>query len=258
MKRILILFIFIIFVSVSPVFADPSADSKAGAIIDNSGQDNRIKNYDRKLIQGIPVTAGTNGFFAAPTPDSSFKSIKDVFHAFSPGSSALRITEGALENWAKGGDVDPHLQIARDHDMVPRVYTKRDDVRWLTLAIEEPVVEIVDGKEKVVGTIKISELQVTGFIDGEADDGETNSLQVIGECGLEALEDGNNYMVITAEGAHRKVEAFGYGFGTYAVYAGNWDSGKQGGGGGGGLGFAANETGPEDRPWIQGYVGCKQ
>ena len=168
------------------------------------------------------------------------------------------MTEGALEQLAKGGDVDSHLQIVRGFDQVPRIYTRNfEGDKWLTIAIEKPILgKNKKGETIVIGTERISDLEVTGYVDAEADDAETNSLQVIGELGLEALADGNNYLVITAEGAHRKVEAQGWGVGTYTVYGANWDNGKQSGGGGGGLGYAWNETGPEDRPWVQGYVGC--
>jgi hypothetical protein len=226
------------------------ANSNSGALIDNSHQSSKNTNNDRKLIQGVPVMAGTNGFFTSPTPDSSFRSIKDILRAFGDGVT-LKVTEGALENMAKGGDVDLHLQIIRGNEAVPRATF--EDTKWLTIAIEKPILK--DGR--VVGTEKIHDLATTGLIDGEAGDAETNSVQVIGKCGLKVLKDGNTHMVITTEGAHRKVEASGWGIGTYTVYAGNWDNGKQGGGGGGGLGYATNETGPEDRPWIQGYVGVK-
>jgi hypothetical protein len=203
---------------------------------------------------GITPLPMTNGFFTAPTPDSSFRSIKDILRIFGDGTT-LRMTEGALGELAKGGDIESHLQVIRGSDQVPRIYTKdfKGD-KWLTIGIEKPI--IVDGK--VMGTERLEGLTVTGFIDGEADDADTNSLQVMGKTGLKVLADGNNFMIITAEGAHRKVEASGWGIGTYAVYGGNWDNGKQSGGGGGGLGYASNETGPEDRPWIQGYVGCKE
>lgn len=234
--------------------SDADANADAGATItDNSSQKNT--NYDRKFVipGNIPLPM-TNGFFTAPTPDSSFRSIKDILRVFGDGNT-LKISEGALEKSAKGGDVDLHLQIVRGDEAVPRVYTKdfKGD-KWLTIGIEKPIFE----KGKLIGTERLEGLNVTGLIDGESDDAETNSLQVIGKVGLKALADGNNFLIITAEGAHRKVEASGWGIGTYTVYGGNWDNGKQSGGGGGGLGYASNETGPEDRPWIQGYVGCKE
>ena len=96
------------------------------------------------------------------------------------------------------------------------------------------------------------------MIDGEADDGETNSLQVIGIAGLEAIKDGNNFMMLTAEGAHRKVEASGWGIGFYTTGGLISSNGQESGIMGGGTGYSSNETGPEDRPWIQGYVGCRE
>ena len=125
--------------SVSGSKSDADANSQSGVLIDNSHQSSKVTNNDRKLVQGVPVMAGTNGFFTSPTPDSSFKSIKDILRAFGDGTT-LRITEGALENMAKGGDVESHLQIIRGSDAVPRIYTSDfKDTKWLTIAIEKPI-----------------------------------------------------------------------------------------------------------------------
>ena len=107
----------------------------------------------------------------------------------------------------------------------------------------------------MIGTSKVHGLTVTGLIDAESDDAETNSIQVIAEAALKALKDGNNYMILTAEGAHRKVLASGWGIGFYTTGGQVSDGGQTAGIIGGGTGYSTNETGPEDRPWIQGYVG---
>jgi hypothetical protein len=226
-----------------------------------STTDNSINNVYNRQFPGIGNTPlpMTNGFFTAPTPDSSFRSIKDVLRAFEgEGTYLMRMTEGALERLAKGGSSATNLQIIRGAKQVPRIYDADFDdnsknPRWLWLGIEAPVIE----NGKLLGLKRIDGLKVTGMIDSEADDGETNSLQVIGLAGLEAIEDGNNFMMLTAEGAHRKVEANGWGIGFYVSGGFVSDSGTQGVSPGGGTGYASNETGPEDRPWIQGYVGCK-
>jgi hypothetical protein len=241
-------------VSFASSSADADADASAGALIDQSGQDNRV--YNRDFVNaGVTPMPGTNGFFISPTPDSSFRSIKDIFNAFmGPNKYCLVVSEGALESMAKGGDVESHLQILRGEDQVVRIYGDDfEGTKYLYIAIEEPVFK--DGK--LIGTKRIDDLIVTGMIDGEADDAETNSIQVIGKTGLKALKDGNNYMVITAEGAHRMVEASGWGVGLYTVGGTVSESGKQSALAGGGTGFAKNQTGPEDKPWIQGYVGVR-
>ena len=224
--------------------------------------DNSTSNvYNRNFAPvGITPLPQTNGFFTAPTPDSSFRSVKDLIRfALDEGKFMIRMTEGALQKLAKGGDVETHLQIIRGDSQVPRLYGKDFDEaetnpRWLWIAIEKPVIK--DGK--VIGTKRIEGLRMTGYADGEADDGDTNSFQVIGKIGLQAIKDGNNFLVITAEGAHRKVEASGWGIGFYTTGATVSGDGKNSGVVGGGTGYASNEVGPEDRPWVQGYVGCKE
>lgn len=244
-------------------FADSTSSQvngvEAGASVQTN--DNSTNNVYNRTFPGVGITPIplTNGFFTAPTPDSSFRSIKDVLRSFNgDGTYIMRMSEGALEGLAKGGESNTNLQIFRGADQVPRIYNADfdDDIknpRWLWIGIEAPV--IVNGN--LVGTQRLDGLKVTGMIDGEADDGGTNSLQVMGIAGLKALNDDNNFMIYTAEGAHRKVEANGWGIGFYTSGGFVSDSGKQGVSPGGGTGYAQNETGTEDRPWFQGYVGCK-
>jgi hypothetical protein len=235
------------------------ANATAGALIDKSGQDNSVTNRNFVNAGNTPIP-GTNGFFTNPTPDSSFRSIKDIFNAFmGPDKYCIIVSEGALQSMARGGDVTSHLQILRGHNQITRIYDDDSEgIKVLYIAVEEPVFAMVNGKRVLTGTKRIEDLAVTGLIDGEADDANTNSIQVIGKTGLKALKDGNNYMVITAEGAHRMVEASGWGVGLYSVGGTVSESGKQSGLVGGGTGFAKNKTGTEDQPWIQGYVGVKE
>jgi hypothetical protein len=230
----------------------------AGSSITTSSGDVFNRNFVNPGNTPLPMT---NGFFTAPTPDSSFRSIRDILaNLEGDGAFEMRISESALKEIAKGADVEGTLQIIKDDVIVPRVYTKDTDKkdRILTIAIEKPIFgKNEKGETVVVGTADIEGLQNTGLVDGEADDGDTNSFQVLAERGLKVLADGNNYMVVTSEGAHRKVEASGWGVGTYGVYGGVSDTGKESGAGGGGTGYASNETGPEDRPWFQGYCGVK-
>jgi hypothetical protein len=228
---------------------DTNADSFAasGASIDDHSK-NTSNVYDRKFPNpGITPLPGTNAFFSTPTEDSSFRSVADLIEMIGgPDAVTFKISKGALENLAKGGDVETHLQIIRGPDTVSRAPKSV----WLWIAYQKPIME-----NGVLRAMLPVNMTVTGAVDGEADDGDTNSFQVLGEMGLKAIKDGNNVMVITKEDSHRKIEASGWGIGTYTVIAGNMENGKLGGGGGGGTGYASNETGPEDRPWAQGYVG---
>jgi len=266
MKKMLIISIVcvgLILVGANAYAQDANADAivsgvEAGASISTQSGDVFNRNFVNPGNTPLPMT---NGFFTAPTPDSSFRSIRDILaNVEGDGVLEMRISESALKEIAKGADVEGTLQITKDDVIVPRVYTKDTDKkdRILTIAIEAPIYgKNANGETIVVGTKDIEGLQKTGLVDAEADDGDTNSFQVLAERGLKVLADGNNYMVVTSEGAHRKVEASGWGVGTYGVYGGVSDTGKESGAGGGGFGFAQNETGPEDRPWFQGYCGVK-
>lgn len=228
-----------------------------------SKEDNSVNNvYDRNFVNpGMTPMPQTNGFFTGSTPDSSFRSVRELIklslnegNQIGPGHYLIRMTEGALIEMARGGNVDSHLQIIRQGD---RIYTEDfeddlDNPKWLWIGIEEPILS--DGK--VVGTKRIEGLRVTGFVDGEADNGDTNSFQVLAKAGLKALKDGNNFMIVTKEGAHRMVAAEGWGVGLYTTGGSVTQDGMGSVVGGGGTGYAWNEVGSEDKPWFQGYVGC--
>lgn len=235
-----------------------TTEANAGVTIDNSdNSESRI--YDKSYVgSGVVPFAQTNGFFTEPTDDVSFRSIKEfIRYAYGPRDNIVGMSEGALEQLAKGGDTKIHFQIIRGNEQVPRVHEmgiNPTNERFLWIGIEETVV--INGK--VIGTKKEENLRVTGFIDSIATNGHTNSFQVIAKAGLRALKDGNNFMIITKEGAHRKVEAKGWGIGTYGTSGNISKSGNSSSVVGGGTGYSDNETGTEDRPWIQGYVGCKE
>jgi hypothetical protein len=259
MKKIVLITTCLMFLVCGNTLAsiDNDAESHSEAFSGSSITDNSTTHInDRKFVNpGVIPMAGTNGFFTTPTPDSSFRSIRDIFKAFMGSNKyCMIVTKGTLKNMAKGGDVELHLQILRGEDQVPRIYGDDfEGTEYFYIAIEEPVIK--DGG--LLGTKRIDGLTVTGLIDGEADDAETNSLQVIGKAGLKALADGNNYMVITAEGHHRMVEASGWGIGFYIAGGTVTESGKESATSGGGTGYSKNRTTPEDKPWIQGYVGVR-
>lgn len=240
----------------SNVMADSNAEvNDVEASISTTTTDNsHSKVYNRQFpIAGNTPIPGTNGFFTAPTPDSSFRQVKDLIYYLTGDPSALSVllTEGALENLAKGGDVDSNLQIVRA--AVATAKADEDGVKWLTLSYIAPVVK----DNKVIGVRK-EELSVGAFADGEADDGDTNSFMVIGKVCLKALKANFNHVQVTVEGAHRSVEASGWGIGAYTVGGTMTDSGKTAGLIGGGTGYAQNETATEDRPWIQAVVGMSK
>jgi len=198
------------------------------------------KIYDRQLaIPGNTPLPGTNGFFAPPTPDSSFRSMQEIIAIFGDDGS-VEFNKGALENMAKGGDVDVHYQVVRDKKQVVRYYngSMAEYDKFLTVTIKRP-----------------KGLRVTALCDAEADDADTNTVQVLGKLGLAALADGNNVLVLTKEGQHRAVEASGWGIGAYGLGSGVNDPGSLAAAGGGGTGYSSNETGPEDRPWLHAFAG---
>lgn len=244
----------------SNVFAGADAsveDVEANAAITTT--DNSVSNvYNRQFVNaGVTPIPGTNGFFTAPTPDSSFRTAKELIFYLTgdPTALSVKITEGACESLAKGGDVEANIQMVREE--VAKAKADENGDKWITISILSPVFEMKDGKKVMTGVRK-ENLDVGGFADGEADDGDTNSFMVIGKVADKAIEAGFDHLQITAEGAHRKVEASGWGIGTYGVYGEVSDSGKTSGLVGGGLGYASNETGTEDRPWIQGNVGMSK
>jgi hypothetical protein len=244
----------------STAMADSNAsvdDVEAKAAINTT--DNSVnKVYNRQFVNsGVTPIPGTNGFFTAPTPDSSFRNVKELIFYMTgdPKALSVTITEGALEQLAKGGDVESNVQMIREE--LATAKADEDGTKWLTISYIAPVFKEVNGKQKLSGVRK-EKLDVAGFADGEADDGDTNSFMVIGKVGLKVVKAGFNHLQITSEGAHRKVEASGWGIGTYTVGGAISDSGKTSGLVGGGLGYASNETGTEDRPWIQGNVGLSK
>jgi hypothetical protein len=241
--------------------ASANADANAGAYAGGSTSGANVDSHDinnsvdKNFVNpGITPIPGTNGFFMTPTPDSSFRSVKELLYIVTGDYNATKIylSEDALNELAKGGDVVSHLQVLRGHGQVPRAYTKGyKGVKWLCIAIEKPVVV----KGKLVGTQPIKGLRNTGSIDAEADDANTNSFQVIGDAAKKALKDGNNYMVITKENRHRMADASGWSIGGHGTVGNISNSGTVSVLGGGGSGYSHDQATPEDKPWVHGYVG---
>jgi hypothetical protein len=251
----------------SNVFADQSANANAEVNsqqvqVDESAQSASITTTDnsrntvnnRQFVNpGVTPIPGTNGFFTAPTPDSSFRQVKELIYYLTgdPNAVSVNLTEGACENLAKGADVDINLQVVRERFAIAKA--DKEGVRWITISMIAPVVK--DGK---VVDLRKEDFNVAGFTSAEADDGNTDSFQVIGKVALKAIKANLNHLQITAEGAHRKVESSGWGIGLYTTGAKVSDGGTVSGLAGGGTGYASNEAGPEDRPWIQGNVGLSK
>jgi hypothetical protein len=248
----------------SNVFADTSADANANTSVgvDNSDRSaatvtiddhssSKSKVYNRQIVNpGNTPIPGTNGFFTAPTPDSSFRQARELIFYLTGDVTAtyVNLTEGACEALAKGGDVDTVVQVVRERLAVAKA--DQDGTKWITISVIKPVVQ--DGK---LIRVEKADLRVAGFVSSEADDGDTTSFQVIGKAALKVIAAGLDHLQITAEGAHRKVEASGWGIGFYTVGGTVSDGGTTSGLVGGGTGYSQNETGPEDRPWIQGNAG---
>jgi hypothetical protein len=234
-------------------FADNTAvsqtqsQSNSGALIDNSNQDNRVKSINRNLpVPGNTPIPGTNGFFTAPTPDSSFRNMVEVLRFAGPIFS-----EGALDEMKSGADIESHFQLFNSKKRVKRaaapfIDEKEGNVPHIKVIIDH------NGNLKAEG-----EVRFFAAVDGEADDAETNSIQVMADMAQDCLKNGGNLMVITNQGAHRRVEASGWGIGFYTVGSQISDGGQTAGLVGGGTGYASNQAGPEDLPWLHGYCGVR-
>lgn len=241
-KMFIALFVCVSLIMVGGNALAQEANANVQDVSANLSQDSHaISNvYDRKFVNpGVTSFPQTNGFFTSPTPDSSFRSIKEFLSLFADGVT-IRMSEGAVDKLAKGGfDAEVNYQVVNDNDIIPRAYGKDyKGEKWLYITIEKP-----------------AGLKVTAMVDGEADDNDTNSLMVLGQMGQEVLADGCNVLVITAEGAHRAVEAAGWGVGAYATGGITNQSGKESLSPGGGTGYASNSSMTEDMPWLQGYAG---
>ena len=211
----------------------------------------KSKVYNRQFVNpGNTPIPGTNGFFTAPTPDSSFRQIAEFIYYLTGDENAVsvQLTEGACEKLAAGGDINSNIQIVRERLQVAKA--DQDGVKWITISMIKPIV-----KDGVLVGVNKAKLRIAGFATAEADDADTDSFQVIGKLALKAIAAGLDHLQVTAEGAHRKVEASGWGVGFYTVGAQVSSGGQTSGLAGGGMGYAKNEAGPEDRPWIQGNIG---
>jgi len=226
---------------------DVSATNSQGQSIDSHDVNNNEQPRARFLPNpGMVPLPQTNGFFVAPTPDSSFRSIREIVKMDDPNAVCLRVTEGTLEAWASGGDTKPNYQQVREAKVLPRgnkdvrkfADGTEEEVRWLNICIETP-----------------AGFRTAALVDNEADDGDTNMIHVLGKAGDIAVEDGVSTLVITAEGAHRAVEASGWGVGLYLLGSDVSKGGSTAGVMGGGTGYASNETQTEDNPWFQGKAG---
>ena len=234
--------------------ADQTATAEVNDVSATNSQGQSIDSHDSNNVDGarflpnpgvVPLPM-TNGFFTAPTPDSSFRSIRELITMDNPEAKCLKITEGVLEGWASGADADVNYQPIREVRVLARgnkadrklLDGTTEEARWLNICIEQP-----------------KGFKTAAFVDGEADDGDTNMYSVLGKAGILAIKDGVSTLVITAEGAHRAVEASGWGVGLYVLGSDVSKGGSTAGIMGGGTGYASNETQTEDEPWFQGKAG---
>ena len=257
MKKLVIVFTLVSLLFAGNVMAQQatsSSDSAANAEADLGGvtinnkapaigpgafatQEGDITTINRNFpYPGGTVLPQTNGFFTSPTPDSSFRNIAEILKSMSinDDNKTLLLNEQALGALAAKGGVKAHIQTFKGPKQVKRV--KWSGERKLYITIVEPE-----------GTIPVT------MLDGEAKNGTTNTLHVIGRMGLLALKDGCTHMVIKLQGAHRKVEANGWGIGIHSNTAAVSQEGQVGAIGGGGFGYSRNVTGPEDRPWLHAF-----
>ena len=223
--------------------------SSSGAVIDNSGQDNSVRggNGPRYLPNaGVTPIPGTNGFFTAPTPDSSYRDMIEFLRFAGPIFS-----EGAFEEMKKGADLESNFQMFNTANRVKRADAivnegEETPIRYVKVVIDRN------------GNIaKEGDIRFFAAVDAEADDEETNSVQVLANMGDACADAGGNILVLTKQNAHRRVFASGWGIGFYTVGSQVSSGGQTAGLVGGGTGFAKNRTGPEDMPWLHGYCGVR-
>lgn len=211
-------------------FADSTAESTVNGVQSTSNlqldqSDHSIKTYeatDARPNSGPVPIPGSPGWFTVPTPDGDFIAIKDIIQFGSIYSKS------ALENMAKWGHTRVTYAMINE-DKIETTHKK------IMIVIDPAAIKKV-AKE---GTH-------IAFVNGSATDGKTNSIQLMAKMALKALKNGANVITFQAEGAHRKVEAFGWGIGFSYVKSGETGMGT------GGTGISGGATGPEDRPWIQG------
>jgi hypothetical protein len=220
--------------------AEATADAGANA---NLSQDSHaVSNvYDRQFVNpGVTPFPQTNGFFTSPTPDSSFRSMKEFINLFGKDDVVVKMSDGAIDNLAKGGsDTEVNFQVINEESIVHRAYGKDyKGTKFIYITLQRP-----------------SGVKLVAMVDGEADDNDTNSMMVLGQMAQEVLDEGCNVLVLTAEGAHRGVDASGWGIGAYATGGLVNDSGKESMSSGVGTGYASNRSMTEDMPWLQGYAG---
>lgn len=193
---------------------------------------------DRKFVApGVVPMAHTQGFYAAPTEDSSLRSIFELV------ALDNKFSDGAVDNLARKGKVSSRLQVVNDDAAVKRVTYAKDEV---------PMIQVIILKK---GDALPAGFKMTGFIDGEAKNATTNSFQVAGVMMKKVLADGNNCIIFTKEGGHRGVFARGFGIGFYTAAGKVSADGSESGTVGGGFGYSQNNSGAEEKPWLQGIAG---
>jgi len=230
MKKIIVIMMSLVFVAFYiPAMADTTSEANVDDVT-ASIDDHSINTYeatDRAFPNAgsVPIP-GQPGWFTTPTPDGDFVTIKNILEF------GKVFSEGALENMAKWGETR------------------------ITYAEVNPE-KCVNGREKndrrillVIDPDRIKGIKNTGthvaFINGTAKNGKTNSVQLVGAMALKAMQNGANVLVFKAEGAHRKIEAFGWGIGFSYAKASDTSIAT------GGTGISGGSAGPEDRPWLQG------
>jgi len=204
-----------------------NSPSSAAIELDQSVHDN-VHNYE--ATKGHPNTGivpipTQPGWFTTPTPDGDFISIQNIVQ-FGEIYSI-----GALKNMAKGGHT--RLTYAEVNSTKAKSTRDKDDIEIMIVFKSEAIEAI-----KKTGTH-------IAFVNGSATNGKTNSVQLMAKMALKALKNGANVIAFQAEGAHRKVESFGWGLGFSYVTAGEDHMGT------GGTGISGGSAGPEDWPWLQ-------
>jgi hypothetical protein len=232
LRKSVILLVVGLFMFAVPALASDVSTGTGVGVIDGQGQgqgqgqsidDHSVNEaMDSRPNAGPVPIPGQPGWFTTPTPDGSFQSLKTILQFGDV------FTEGALEEMA-GGKVDVRYMVTNDKNEVARAKFGDNLKRKIKIVIAKP-----EGAKFIA------------FANGNAKNGKTGSVQVMAAIALDALKDGANVVYFTAEGAHRKVDASGWGIGISGTTTSEHSMTTPG------MGYSAGKSGPEDMPWLQG------
>ena len=215
-----------------------STPAFAGTATSNTDVDATAINAPVNIgARGFAIPAETTfaplpSYLGAATPSSSFQSIQTIL------TYGITFTKSELERMAKGSGVFKSVKVKAK--ALIDVEGPNTDDPVLTIYLRKPT----EGK-----------IMQIGFITANAENVDNNSVEVLGKAGLAALKMNANALHVTAEGAHRILKAFGWGFGSNTTHASmNGTEQDYGNVTSGGFGLSGGTAGYKDMPWLQMFA----